>query len=332
MPETDRSAVRWWADRWFLAALAVGLVLRVLPLVLWPQTECIRDECIYRAVAFKIVDGFGLTTSSKGWLPAPGYPYLLAACRIVFGTTQSVKVLQIGLSVVSLGFIYGIGRRVADLRVARIAVFLFALNPTLAWFSTTLWIETVYIFCLLGAAFLMLESGAVSAKGRNGVGWAGGAGGLLGLAVLFRGIATYLPPLFVLSLLSPAPSEFGSLRAWRDQLRARWRSVLAFLGVMVVVVSPWSIHASQRYGGFMVSDATVGHVMFLGNNDFPPLTFDYGNGMLTQALFGRYLKTGRRPVPAEALHRCSRALAKYGRPWDGPSATPADSWLEYRCG
>jgi hypothetical protein len=39
----------------------------------------------------------------------------------------------------------------------------------------------------------------------------------------------------------------------------------------------------------------VGHVLFLGNNDFPPLTFDYGNGMLTEPLYAKYLATGRRP-------------------------------------
>jgi hypothetical protein len=67
-------------------------------------------------------------------------------------------------------------------------------------------------------------------------------------------------------------------------------TVAAFLTVL-----PYSVYGSLTYGGFMVTDATVGHVLYLGNNDFPPLTFDYGIGMLTQPLFGRYLSTGRAP-------------------------------------
>ena len=75
-PEEDSSA--WWRDRWLWGALAAGLILRVFPLVVWHMGECVRDECIYRSIAGKIVGGNGLTTSSKGWLPAPGIPYLLA--------------------------------------------------------------------------------------------------------------------------------------------------------------------------------------------------------------------------------------------------------------
>src|SRR5262245_31806643 len=44
----------------------------------------------------------------------------------------------------------------------------------------------------------------------------------------------------------------------------------------------------------MVTDATVGHVLVLGNNDYPPLTFDFGNGMLTEPLYARWRATGRR--------------------------------------
>ena len=76
---------------------------------------------------------------------------------------------------------------------------------------------------------------------------------------------------------------------------------------------PYSIYGSKTYGGFMVTDATAGHVLFLGNNDFPPLTFDYGNGMLTEPLFSRYLSTGRRPcrrdVPPVQSTKCEVAAA-----------------------
>lgn len=289
-PTTEHEAP-WWADRWLTGALATGLLLRVLPMVLWLQTQCIRDECIYQAISRKIVAGKGLTVAVKGWLPAPGYPYLLATFKSVFGTLQAVKGLQIALGVASIWLIYQITKRVAGKRTAQVAAWLFAANPTLAWFTNTLWIETVYIACLLVAGLALLVARERPSDWRA----AAGSGVALGIAVLFRGIATYLPPLFLLALVWPSDGSLWDRDGWRDRVVAYRRSIAGFLVAMVVVVSPWSIYASNRYGGFMVSDATVGHVMFLGNNDFEPLTFDYGNGMLTQGLFARHLRTGRRP-------------------------------------
>ncbi len=282
--------LHWTRDRVLWAALALGLVLRVLPLLIWPQGECIRDECIYRAIATSIVDGEGLTTANKGWLPAPGYPFLLAWTKQIFGTMQSVKVLQVILSMISIGMIYEIGRLVAGRRTAQIAALLLALNPTIAWFTNTLWIETVYIFFSLAAGL-----GILLAQRTRRWPFALASGVALGFAVLFRGIATYLPPLYLLALCWPEDGDPRDVGSWIASIRSRRKAVAIFLAGLVLTVSPWSMYGSKTYGGFMISDATVGHVLYLGNNDFPPLTFDYGNGMLTQPLYGRFLKTGRRP-------------------------------------
>jgi hypothetical protein len=50
----------------------------------------------------------------------------------------------------------------------------------------------------------------------------------------------------------------------------------------------------------MVTDATLGHVAYLGDNTFEPLTFDYGNGMLTGTIYARYLRSGRKPCSRRA--------------------------------
>jgi 4-amino-4-deoxy-L-arabinose transferase-like glycosyltransferase len=292
----------WLRDRWFLGALGAGLVARVLPLVLWFQTECIRDECIYTDMARDILAGQGLTTSNKGWLPSPGYPYLLAWTKLAFGSMQPVKALQVVVSLISIGLMYGIVRDLVDRKTARIAAFLLALNPTIAWFTNTMWIETIYIFLLLAAAaFVMVAHRRGESEGSL---WSSaGAGVSLGGAILFRGVATYLPPFWVLALLYPGPGG-----DWYAAARAKWRQVAAMVAATVLVVAPYSLYGSMKYGGFMVTDATVGHVLYLGNNDFPPLTFDYGNGMLTQPLFGKYLALGRKPcrrdVPPVLSSKC----------------------------
>ncbi|MEO0682956.1 MAG: hypothetical protein AAF192_21410, partial [Pseudomonadota bacterium] len=47
------------------------------------------------------------------------------------------------------------------------------------------------------------------------------AGVLLGGAVLFRGIATYLPPFFIMALLWPDDADPWSPQAWMASLRTR---------------------------------------------------------------------------------------------------------------
>lgn len=278
----------WLADRWLWVALGVGFLLRALTLILWPQFECLRDECIYRTMALSILDGEGLTTSNKGWLPSPGYPYLMAWSRMLFGSMFALKIVQVFLAPISNAMAYGITLELSDRRAARIAAWLFALNPTLAWYTNTWWIETVYIFTLFLGALTMM-----AARRNDSPGLALGSGITMGVAVLFRGVATYLPPFWILAAIYPLDGDPFSFDAWWVSARRRWKSVVAFVLGAVLTVAPYSITASRTYGGFMITDATAGHVLFLGNNDFPPLTFDYGIGMLTQPVFERYLATGR---------------------------------------
>ncbi len=283
-----KSARDWRADRWFVAAIVVAIVLRVLPMLLFPTQDCVRDECIYRSVAGRILEGHGLTTTSKGWLPAPGYPYFLALLKAVTGVFFSAKIVQVPLAAISTWTMYAIGWKLEGRKLGLVVAWMFALHPTLIFFTSTLWIETIYIFWLLFAVLWVLEA-------RDGDWRKALAPGLaLGVATLFRGVATYLPPIFALALLWPEDG-LVSLEGVKQAVRRRWKHALALGLGWVLMVAPYSMYASSRNGGFLVTDATVGHVLFLGNNDFPPLTFDYGNGMLTPGLYARWLRIGRRP-------------------------------------
>ncbi len=291
--------IRW--DRWLLGALFVAALIRVVPMALWPQMDCVRDECIYRGMAMKIMEGQGLTVSSKGWLTAPGFPYLLVVMKTLTGAFFAVKWVNIVLSMFSIATLYEITRRVADRRAARVAAWMFAVHPTLAFFTETMWIETIYIFFLLNAVLALLW-----ARDKPWP-YMGLAGLMLAACILFRGVATYLPPIFLVAVIWPE-SGWTNGPAFFDAVKRRWKHGAAMAVAVVIAVAPYSMYASPKHGGFLVSDATVGHVMFLGNNDYPPLTFDYGIGMLTGPLYAKYLRTGRLPCarnqPPVASSKC----------------------------
>lgn len=289
--------------------LGVALLVRVVPMIVFPQGDCMRDECIYRSIAQRILEGQGLTTTSKGWLPAPGYPYFLALMKGVFGAFFVAKIFQVPMSLVSTWAMYRIGWRLEGRKLGLMCAWLFALHPTLAFFTSTLWIETVYVMLLLLAVNGVLWAREADVDWRRGL----GPGLALGVATLFRGVATYLWPIFALALIWPDERE-GFLEGLGSGLRRRWKHVLAMALGWVMMVGPYSAAGTSQHGGFMLTDATLGHVMFLGNNDFPPLTFDYGNGMLTPGLYAKWLRVGRRPCdrnqPPVVSSKCEVDLAQ----------------------
>lgn len=307
------ATLRAWVDPWVACAVVVGLVLRWAPLWLWGFGATVRDEAQYRNLARMILAGEGLG-APQDWLWAPAYPYLIAFFKILapVRATESLPYAQGVLGALTCVTMFLIARRVfggeAGLRAGRAAAVLYALHPTLIFFSGRLWCESVYGPVLLLAILSTLWA-------RDG-GWKRMIvpGVLIGLCVLLRGVATYLPPFFVLAALWPAEGLTG-LQAWKSSVRARSRSALALVLATTLTVAPYSIHASRTYGGLIVSDATVGNLMYLGNNDFQPITFDYGNGLFKTSARGKFVRNGRKACPGSNPVVWNRCEVRRGMDW-----------------
>jgi 4-amino-4-deoxy-L-arabinose transferase-like glycosyltransferase len=272
----------WRTDGWLRAAVIAAFVLRLAPILVWIYKPCVRDECTYQELALGILAGEGMQ-GSHGWLWAPAYPYLLAFhAWISGGYPGTVEATQLLLAVLSVFFVYDLTAGEMGARAGRIAAWLYALNPVMVFYTASIWSENAYSTLLLGALLTVrwARGGAWSRAIATGV--------LVGLCVLFRGVATYSLPIFVLALL---------WRRWG--LRDAWLGAVACVVAAVVTVAPYSAWASQRFGGFVISDRTLGQMMWLGNNDFAPMTFDFGNGVLSKPHMNEVVATGRRHCPYE---------------------------------
>jgi 4-amino-4-deoxy-L-arabinose transferase-like glycosyltransferase len=263
-----RRVLRWVrADPWLSGALIVAFVLRGPTMFLFPTGMCVRDECSYRQIANDILAGKGFTTP-EGWLWAPAWPYVIAATKWATGNEYYTKGVQVVAALACVVLLYRLGIRLWGVREGRAAAWLYALHPTLAFFATTLFTEVLYGFLLLSAVLSLLWA-------REGP-WRRAllTGALIGACVLLRGVATYLAPILLVATLWP---DGESIRA---AFAARWRHAAAFALAVVLVVAPYSIHVSRRYHAFVISDATLGQMLWVGDNDFAPYTFDWGNGIL----------------------------------------------------
>lgn len=281
---------RWTLDRSLLWAVGVGIVLRTLPMIIWRDWGCARDECTYLRIARKMANGEGMVPSA-GWLWAPGYPYIMSQFKTLFGHGATIKGLQVLAAALCTVMIYRLTQRVwrdrgpeGATRAARVAAWLYALSPPLIFFTMSLWSEVLYGTLLL-ALLLVLDKTreAVSGSGRQWVLGALAVGVMGGCCVLFRGVATYMLPIFAVALLW---GRFGVRRAWSQ--------VLLMVTAAVLTVAPYSVYISKKMDTRIISDRTLGQMMWLGNNDFPPITFDYGNGQLSARAFKRYAKQGRK--------------------------------------
>lgn len=74
-------------DPWLWGALLLALVLRALPLWIWSDGGCYRDECSYVTLADGVLRGKGVQPI-QGWLWAPAYPYFLAASSVLGAPTR----------------------------------------------------------------------------------------------------------------------------------------------------------------------------------------------------------------------------------------------------
>lgn len=283
--------MQWWRDRALLKILAIDAVLRATPLLLWPDERCVRDECTYMKVADRLLGGEGIT-GSAGWLWAPGYPALLALHKAIFGYATALKITQIPVSMGVAVLLYLLCQRALSgwaperaRRAGLLAAALYALSPTQIFFATRVWSEVVYTAALLGGLLLLnaardgLDHGRPA---RRTVDRAALAGALIGVCVLFRGIATYMVPVMVAALL---------WRAWRAP--RVWLHALVLVVGVGAAVGPYSLYATRRFDALVISDRTLGQMMWLGNNEFPPISFDYGNGQLGLGAFDRTTAKGR---------------------------------------
>ena len=238
-------------------------------------------------------------TSSAGWLWAPGYPTIMGLFKSVTGFGATIKGLQVFAALVSMVLIYLLVQRVVSTgddvvggrKAARLAAWVYAVSPPMVFFAVSLWSEVLYGTILLGGILLFMiardrakESTARALKAAVGVGL------VAGVCVLVRGVATYMLAVTLFALI---------WRRWNMKLA--WAQVAVVVATAMLTVAPYSAYATQKFGTFIISDRTMGQMMWLGNNDFEPITFDYGNGQLSRRAFNRAAKQGRKPCASRKV-------------------------------
>ena len=153
------STTRWFVARWSVAALLVGLLLRVIFILHHPRW--VGDTQVYGDLAENMlthhVFGFSQSDLQPTLIRLPGYPIFLAACFILFGHSNYLAVVSVQVALDLLGCILLaiLAARIFSPRAGLITLWLAALCPFTANYAAAVLTETISIFCVTVALFTL---------------------------------------------------------------------------------------------------------------------------------------------------------------------------------
>jgi 4-amino-4-deoxy-L-arabinose transferase-like glycosyltransferase len=234
----------WWPRlarerRWLIAAIALGLLVRFLYVLLTRHLPLRADELEYDYEGRMIAAGHWWWSKAVYGIPhpsankAPLYPLWVGFWYTLFGHHPLlVRFVQIPIGAVVIWLSWLLARRLFGPRVAIAAAVVVAVYP-LAWqYEELLYSESLATPLTLG--FLVLALTGKPSKRRAAL-----AGLVLGVALLVR-------PTSII-LLAPLAVYLLFKVGWR---RAATLSALA-AAVAVVVVVPWTIRNAIVEHGFL---------------------------------------------------------------------------------
>ena len=219
-----------FGDGTMWAVMAAGLLLRLAPLVAYPDlTVEDGDEPLHYMMG-ALVPHFGHLVLGQ-W--APGYETFLGLLFWISGPDVFVaRAAQVIVSTISIGLVYAIAKQAGGMRAALIAASLWAIYPSSIAFSLYFFSETLFTTLLLAATHALLASRFKS------------AGVWFGLATLTRSVALYALPVWIVwTAIRRRPAEA--------------RGAAVAFGVALLTILPWTIRNAARYDAFLLVDGTM---------------------------------------------------------------------------
>jgi hypothetical protein len=228
---------------------AAALILRLIvalgqdPLAPYDPARS-DDSAWYLANAYALVTGAQPPTmiTDVSRLASPPLYFLFVgmpqAQLTPAGAVIAVRVVQAIMSAVTVVLACDLARRLSEnRRAAALIAWALALHPALIVESGRILTETLFIFLLTAAVWLMLRRPMWSAP-------------VYALAALTRAVALPLPLLLI-----------SALRLLR---RVTWRELIIFLIIYAAGVGAWTAYSAARWGRWVIAGEGLSAFIYLG--------------------------------------------------------------------
>jgi hypothetical protein len=272
VPADSQSRVTWMI---LGAALFARLLFMLVIVTSYPRNWLFTRGVEMGLLADNLIHGLGYSSPFGGVTGptafiAPGYPTMVAAVFLVFGSYSFASEIviitaQILISVLTLWLMMHIARKVFDPRTAKLAGAFWAVSIPLLWMPTIFWETSISACAFVGSIALALRFRDNPGK----TSWM-----LMGA---YCGIIALINPALMPSLLA----IMGWL-AWQTRRLTRTAPLLGLL-TLLIVFAPWPIRNAYRFHAFIPLRSTVGFELWMGNR--PGAT-----GYLEESLFPMFNK------------------------------------------
>ncbi|MGD0797217.1 MAG: hypothetical protein ABR910_05790 [Acidobacteriaceae bacterium] len=257
--------------------LAVALLARMMvlfdTLVRYPHNWLYSRGIEMGLLADSLVHGLGYSSPFGGATGptafiAPGYPTLIAAVFLIFGSYSFasaivIMALQVFVSVLTVGLMMHVAREALDERTANLAGAFWALSLPLLFIPTIFWETSLSACALVGMVALALRCRRSSSLAT----WM-----LLGSCAAIAGLIN--------PALLPSLAAIVGLAAFETWSASRTAPLLGILA-MLLVFSPWPIRNAIRFHAFIPTRTTVGFELWMGNRPG-------ARGYLDESIFPMY--------------------------------------------
>ncbi len=234
-----------------LLIVAIGLVLRLL----WISVKGLSHtgDALYEQLAVNLLQGHGFTgMDHPPFTPTavrpPLYPAWIAFIYLLFGQNlMAVFYSQALIGALTSLIVYWIGKELHSEKLGLLAAFLFVIHPYPQLYVTSLFVEVLYSFFLVIAAFFLCRAWKHYDQAKNWV----FAGISIGIASLTRS-EFFLFPLFLLFLIIMT----GNHRTWL-------KGGLILTISVILTLSPWMVRNYLHFKKIVpISDSLYG-LMFM---------------------------------------------------------------------
>ncbi|MCA9994240.1 MAG: glycosyltransferase family 39 protein [Anaerolineales bacterium] len=242
-----------------LAALYLGNEVEALP--------GIHDQVSYHTLALRVLGGYGFSFATAWWpmtaanAPTAHWSYLytfyLTAVYTLFNTTpliaRLIQAIIVGLCHPWL--VYKIGRLAFNETVGLVAAGLTAVYLYFIYYAAALMTEAFYITGILASLYLLMRLAKASKEEETRLTL------LLGLAlggtILLRQLFLLLVP-FLLAWLWWARIQNGR--------KMSFHMPVAIIALIALLILPFSLYNTQRFGHFVLLNTNAGYAFFLANH------------------------------------------------------------------
>ena len=244
------------ATRWLLLCVLTGVALRFLWVWLFPAPRR-SDYATYFELARSLALRHSYLISNTGYAYwPPGYPLFLSAFFSLFGVRDWIPFLaNMFLFTGTIAVAYRLALSIGGVESARLTTLLLVIWPAFLTSAGLASKELLALF-LLPAGFLAFAAARDRTQDKIHLHWLAVSGTLLGFAGLTQPSLLLFPGiLFVYDWLQN--------RHWIGSCSR----VAGVLGVMVLVMLPWTFRNHRMLGQWVPVSTNGGDVFFRANND-----------------------------------------------------------------